>query len=87
VLLTLARGLSSPSCWSVFDFDAATWHGGWDGLLLDSGGLDPWLSADDGGGSGRLKGGMALATDPTLKRLKWLLQLILFVGLYSVFRG
>jgi hypothetical protein len=39
----------------------ALWCGGGDRLLLECDGLDCCVFAEDGGGSGRLKGGVALA--------------------------
>jgi hypothetical protein len=36
---------------------AASWRGGGDGLLLECDNLDSCMFAEDGGGSGHLKGG------------------------------
>jgi hypothetical protein len=47
----------------------ALWCGGRDRLLLECGRLDYCMFVEDGGGSGRLNGGMALAPDPVLKML------------------
>jgi hypothetical protein len=52
---------------------AASWRGARDGLLLERGGFDYCVVVEDGGGSGRLKGGVVLAPDPALKRLRGLL--------------
>jgi hypothetical protein len=52
----------------------ASWCGDRDGLLLECGGLGCYVFAEDGGGSGRLNGGVALALDPMLKRLRGLLR-------------
>lgn len=67
--------------------DAASWHGGWHGLLLECGGLDCCVFAEDGGGSVCLKGGVALAPDPPLKRLGGLLWPMFLIGLDLVLRG
>jgi hypothetical protein len=42
--------------------------------------------AEDGGGSGRLKGGVALALDPVLKKLGGLLRPMFLIGLDPVLR-
>jgi hypothetical protein len=47
--------------------DVASWRGGSDGLFLECGGLDCCVFAEDGEGFSRLKGGVALASDPALK--------------------
>jgi hypothetical protein len=50
-------------------------------LLLECGGLGCCVFAEDGGRSGHLKGGVALALDPILKRLGMLSGLIFLIGL------
>jgi hypothetical protein len=67
--------------------DVMPWHGGKDGLLLECGDLDCYVFVEDGGGSGRLTGGVALASDPALKRLGGLLRPIFLIGLDPVLRG
>jgi hypothetical protein len=67
-------------------FGAASWRGGKDGLLLECDGLDCGMFVEDGGGFGRLKGGLALAPDLALKRLGGLLRLIFLIGLDPVLR-
>jgi hypothetical protein len=52
---------------------AMSWRDGRDGLLLECGDLDCCVFVEDGGGSGRLKGDVALAPDQALKRLGGLL--------------
>ena len=53
-----------------FQSDVASKRDGGKGLLLEYGSADYCESAKDGGGFGRLlKGGVALAPDPTLKSL------------------
>jgi hypothetical protein len=47
----------------------ASWRGDWDGLLLESSDVGCCVFPEDGGGSGRLNGGVALAPDLALKRL------------------
>jgi hypothetical protein len=47
----------------------APWRDSGDRLLLECGELDCCVFVEDGGGSGRLKGGVALALDPVLKKL------------------
>jgi hypothetical protein len=79
VLLAPARDLWSPSCWSGFNLTLC--RGGRDGLLLGCGDLDCYMFVDDGGGSGRLTGGVALASDPALKRLGGLLRPMFLIGL------
>jgi hypothetical protein len=44
------------------------------------------MFVEDGGGFGRLKGGVALAPDLALKRLGGLLRLIFFIGLDLILR-
>jgi hypothetical protein len=65
---------------------AASWRGNRDGLLLECGGLDCCVFAEDGGGSGRLYGGVALALGPALKRLRGLLWPMFLIGLDPVLR-
>jgi hypothetical protein len=43
--------------------------------------------AEDDGGFGRLKGGVALAPGPALKRLGWLLRPMFLIGIDLVLRG
>jgi hypothetical protein len=64
-----------------------SWRGGRYGLLLECGDLDCYVFLEDGGGSGRLTGGVALASDPALKRLGGLLQLMFLIGLDPVLWG
>jgi hypothetical protein len=65
----------------------ALWRGGGDRLLLECGGLDCCVFAEDDGGSGRLKGGVALAPDPVLKILGGLLLPMFLIGLDPALRG
>jgi hypothetical protein len=67
--------------------DDVSSRGGRDGLLLEYGDLDSYVFVQDGGGSGRLNGGMALALDLALKRLGELLRPIFLIGLDPVLRG
>jgi hypothetical protein len=55
-------------------------------LLLECNGLDCCVFAEDGGGSGHLKGGVALALDPMLKKLGGLLRPMFLIGLDPVLR-
>ena len=66
---------------------AVSWRGDGDGLLSECSGVDCCGSAEDGGGSGHLKGGVALALNPVLKRLGGLLRPMFFIGLDPVLRG
>jgi hypothetical protein len=59
----------------------ALWRGGGDRLLLECGGLACCVFAEDGGGSGRLKGEVALAPDPVLKIIGGLLRPMFLIGL------
>jgi hypothetical protein len=45
------------------------------------------MFAEDGGGSGRLKGGVALAPDPVLKKLGGLLRPMFLIGLDPILQG
>jgi hypothetical protein len=45
------------------------------------------MFVEDGGGSGRLKGGVALAPDPVLKKLGGLLRPMFLIGLDPTLRG
>jgi hypothetical protein len=63
------------------------WRGGGDRLLLECGGLDCCVFVEDGGGSGRLKGGVALAPDPVLMKLGGLLRPMVLIGLDPALRG
>jgi hypothetical protein len=65
----------------------ALWRGAGDRLLLECGGLDCCVFVEDGGGSGRLKGGVALAPDPVLKILGGLLRPMFLIGLDPALRG
>jgi hypothetical protein len=56
-------------------------------LLLECSDLDCYMSVEDGGGSGRLTGGVALALDLALKRLGGLLRPMFLIGLDPVLRG
>jgi hypothetical protein len=67
--------------------DAASWCGGKDRLLLECGRLGCCMFAKDGGGSGRLKGGVALAPDPVFKKLRGLLRPMFLTGLDPVLQG
>jgi hypothetical protein len=60
---------------------------GHDGLVLECGGLDYRVFAEDVGGSDSLKGGAALALAPVLKRLRGLLRSMFLSGLYPVLWG
>jgi hypothetical protein len=51
----------------------APWRDDGDRLLLECGGLDCCVFAKDGGRADHLKGGVALALDPVLKKLGGLL--------------
>jgi hypothetical protein len=64
-----------------------SWHGDRDGLLLECGDLDCYVFAKDGGGFGRLKGDMALAPGPGLKRLRGLLQPMFLIRQNLALRG
>jgi hypothetical protein len=64
-----------------------SWHGVRDMLLLERGDLDCYRFVKDGEGSDRLKGGVALAPGPALKRLEGLLRPMFFIGLDPVLRG
>jgi hypothetical protein len=66
---------------------AVSWRGGRDGLLLECCDLDCYVFVEDGGGSGLLKDGVALAPDPALKRLGGLLRPMFLIGLDPVLRG
>jgi hypothetical protein len=55
-----------------------------DGFLLERGDLDSCAFAEDGGLSGRIKGGMALASSPALNKLGGLLRPMLLIGLDPV---
>jgi hypothetical protein len=46
-----------------------SWRGYRDGLLLECCDLDCYMFVEDDGGSGHLKGSVAQAPDPALKRL------------------
>ena len=71
-----------------FGSDVASWRGNGEELLLECGGVVYCRSAEDGGGFGRLlKGGVAPAPDPALKRLGGLLRPMFFIGLDPVLRG
>jgi hypothetical protein len=59
---------------------AASWCGVRDGLLLECGDLDYCVFAEDGGGSGRIKDGMALAPGSALKRFRGLLRPMFLLG-------
>jgi hypothetical protein len=61
-----------------------SWCGGRGGLLLECGDIDCCVFAEDGGGSGRLKGGMALAPGSALKRLGGPLRPMFLFGLDPV---
>jgi hypothetical protein len=58
-----------------------------DTLFLECGGLDCCVFAKDDGGSGRLKGGVALAPDPMVKMLGGLLWPMFLIGLDPALRG
>jgi hypothetical protein len=67
--------------------DAVSWHADRDELLLECRDLGCCMFVEDGGGSGRLKGGVALALDPALKRLGGLLRPMFLIGIDPVLRG
>jgi hypothetical protein len=56
-------------------------------LFLECGRLGCCMFAEDGGGSGSLKGGVALAPDPVLKKLGGLLRQMFLIGLDPVLWG
>jgi hypothetical protein len=64
--------------------DDVSRHGGRDEFLFEFGDLDCCVIAEDDGGSGCLKGGMALALDPVLKRLGGLLPPMFLIRLDPV---
>jgi hypothetical protein len=63
---------------------AASWCDSRGGLLLECGDIDCCVFAEDGGGSGRLKGGVAMAPGSTLKSLRGLLRPMFLFGLDPV---
>ena len=63
----------------------ACWRDGGDGLLLECDCVGSCEFVEDGGGSGRLKGGLALAPDLSLKRLGGLLRPMFLIGLDPAF--
>jgi hypothetical protein len=65
----------------------ASRRGDRDGLLLKCGSLDCCVVAEDGGGLGRMYGGVALAPGPALKRLGGLLRPMFLIRLDPVLRG
>jgi hypothetical protein len=67
--------------------DVALWRGGRDRLFLECGGLGCCIFAEDGGGSGRLKGGVAMAPNQVLKKLGGLLRPMFLIGLDPALRG
>jgi hypothetical protein len=76
-----------PKLLEWFRSGAAPWCGGRVGLLLECGGLDCCMFVEDGVGFGRLKGGVALAPDPVLKKFGGLLRPMFLIGLDPVLRG
>jgi hypothetical protein len=56
-------------------------------LLLECSTLDWCVFAEDGGGSGLLKGKVALTPDPVLKKLEGLLRPMFLIGLDPAFRS
>jgi hypothetical protein len=54
---------------------------------LECGGLEYCVLVEGGAGSGRLKGEMALALDPVLKKFGEPLRPMFFIGLDPVLRG
>jgi hypothetical protein len=60
------------------------WCSDKDRLLFVCGDFDYCVFVEDGGGSGCLKGKMALALDPVLKRLGGLLRPMFLIGLDPV---
>jgi hypothetical protein len=70
-----------------FQFGAVSCCNDKDRLLLVCDSFDCCLFVKDGGGSGCLKGMMALALDPVLKRLRGLLRLMFLIGLDAVLQG
>jgi hypothetical protein len=81
------EGLVDSKLLEWLRFGAASWRGGRDGLLLECGDLDCCVFMEDGGGSGRLKGEVALAPGLVLKRFGGLLRPIFLIGLDPVLRG
>jgi hypothetical protein len=65
----------------------ASWCGNRDGLLLECSDIDCCMFAEDGGGYGRLKGGVALTLDSALKRLRGLLWPMSLFGPDPVLQG
>jgi hypothetical protein len=53
-------------------------------MFLECGGLDCCVFAEDGGGSGRLKNGVAIAPDPVLKMLGGLLWPMFLIELVAI---
>jgi hypothetical protein len=73
-----------PKLLQLLRFGIAPWHGGRDRMLLECGRLDCCVFVEDGGGSGHLKGRVALAPDPALKTLGGLLRPMFLIGLDAV---
>jgi hypothetical protein len=65
----------------------AAWCGGTVRLLLECGGLDCCAFVENVGGSSRLKGGVALAPDPVLKKLRGLFRPMFLIMLDPVLWG
>jgi hypothetical protein len=65
----------------------APWRDNGDRLFLECGEIDCCMFAEDDEGSGRLKGGVALAPDPVLKMLGGLLRPMFLIGLDPALRG
>jgi hypothetical protein len=70
-----------PKLLEWFRSGIASWRADSDVLLLECGGLDCSMSAEEGGGFGRLKGGVTLASDSVLKKLGGLLWLMFLIRL------
>jgi hypothetical protein len=64
----------------------ALWRGGMDVRLLECGGPNCCMFVKEGGGSGRQKGGVALAPNLVLKKLEGLLRPMFFIGLDPALR-
>jgi hypothetical protein len=66
---------------------AASWRYGRAGRLLECGRLDCCMFVEDGGGSDLMKGGVVLAPDLVLKKLRGLLRPMFLIGLDPALRG
>jgi hypothetical protein len=62
----------------------APWRDNGNRLFLECAGLNCYVFAEDGGGSGRLKNRVALAPDPVLKMLGGLHRPMFLIGLVAI---